>query len=411
MRHLEACVLLLAGASLAAQVHAHGTDETLGIPADAGWRTGLAIAGTWLKAADDAALPAPALSGFLTTGDTPSDRTGFGLEHATLDLAGRVGLGPISMGGAFAYGWHGKDGSHVENAWVTLQARDDASVVFGGGRRRVPMGKPIDEGGNFDRFAQVPLAKRAMLNDDWVTDGALVSWQRDHAPAWPWLTRFEVGAWKGEAFPGGPGAPIAPSARIQLALGTWVLDVFATHLEPERRATRAQGTSTGHSHNQPDCSASLRFLSCFDGSVDLAAASGRWQTPLPDVSIVASALLRKERGDLYSENGDVRYDGQTWGGWLDAVWQISSQFDAAVRLESLHASHALNGPGTTLVARDANLLPYDAARRGELSVGWTPYPKLMLRVSLGQEQIASTDTRYGALRLIWTPDQLLGGPW
>ncbi|MCX9155327.1 hypothetical protein OPU71_04240 [Niveibacterium sp. 24ML] len=411
MRRLEPCLLALASAMLAGHAQAHGGGDALGIPAEPGWRAGLAIAGAWLGAEADTALPAPALSGYLTSGETPSDRSGLGLEHATLDLAGRVALGPASLGAAFAYGWHGEDGSHVETAWLNLQARTDAGIVAGGGRRRVPMGNAIDQAGNFDRFAQVPLAKRAILNDDWITDGALLGWQRDHAEVLPWLTRLEVGAWKGEVFPGGPGAPAAPSARVQVSAGGWVFDAFVSHLEPQQRATRAQGSSTGHSHSQPDCSASLRFLSCFDGRVELLAGSARWQTPWQGVSLAVSALLRDEQGDLYSENGDVLYEGQTWGGWFDAAWQIHPQFDAALRLETLHASHDLKGPGASLVARDANLLPYDAAQRGELSLGWSPYPKLTLRASVGQERVASLDTRYGAFRLIWVPDQLFGGRW
>ena len=399
------CALLSALLLAANHCQAHLAGEGA-IPESPGLRIGASAAAAWLDADD--AVPAPRLTGVSGLGDTPEDQRGGRLEHATVDLGLR--LHP-RLGMALAIGWHDGEPAHVEAAWIELRRQADAELVLGAGRNRVPIGAPLRTAGHFDRFAHMPLVKRASFNGDWIEDGINVSWRPHLDAPWGWLQSIDVGLWRADRFPGSEDAPWAPVVHMGAAWSDIELDAFYSHIRPRRRGAYVQRAGSGHVHTAPRCDTSLRDITCMDGTVDLLGASLAWETPVPGLRVTGAALMRHERGDLYSQNGSTRYEGRSHGGWVEAVWQPGARWDLGVRQEWLTGTNRLAGPGAALVAADAGLSPNHPARRSAAMVGWRPVESLLLTFEIGQEQIDGRSNRYLGARLLWAPETLFERSW
>lgn len=376
-----------------------------GIPGDPGLQVDAAAAVGYLHASRP--VPAPRLTGMLGLGDTPADQRGWTLEHATLGAGWR--LAP-QLGAAIALGKHGGERAHVEAAWVEARPSAESTYALGAGRNRMPLGPVIEQAGHLDRYGQMPLAKRAAFNGDWIEDGVNWAWRPHAEGAFAWLQAVDAGLWRARRFPGSEDAAWAPTVHGRAgwqAWGDWEADAFYSRLKPQARGAYVQRANSGHIHTAPQCSASLRDISCFDGTVDLLGASARWATPLRGLSLTAAGVLRRERGSLYSQNGDTRYSGRTRGGWLEALWQPAERWEAGVRQEWLRSDNRVAGPGAALVAADANLLPNDPARRFTAMLGWRPQPGWLLALEAGRERIAGQGQNLVGLRVVYTPGPLM----
>ena len=381
--------------------HAHETTHS-GLPEAPGVRVDASAALAHWDA--DSSVPAPRFGGTLGLGDTPNDLRGGHLEHATLGLG--VRLLP-QLGANVTMGWHGSDQRHVETAWLHAQPSADSPLSLGAGRNRVPIGPVLRNAGHLDRYGQMPLAKRATFNGDWIDDGINATWRPQLGGALAWLDVVDVGLWKAQRFPGSTGSDWAPVLHLGARWGQASVDAFYSHLRPQGRGAYVQSTTSGHVHTAPACEASLRGITCFDGQVDLLGGSATWHTPLRGVQLSAAALWRRERGALYSNSGDTRYRGDTQGGWLELLWQPAAQWELGVRQEWLRQRNDVNGPGAYAVATEANLLPNEPARRTSAMVGWRPARDWLLAVEAGHERIAGQGNTVLGLRLMWTPTQAL----
>ena len=166
----------------------------------------------------------------------------------------------------------------------------------------------------------------------------------------------------------------------------------------------------GHSHGLPDCSGSLRDVVCFDGTVRLLGGSLQWRpAALPDWRFVAAGLHRQEQGDLYGRNGDTRYRGRGWGGWLEAGWTPHAAWELALRSEALNGRNTVVGPGATLIVRDAGLDGESRSWRHALMLGWNPVPGWRLSVEGARESVSGVAQTVLALRLRWALPELLHG--
>ena len=58
-----------------------------------------------------------------------------------------------------------------------------------------PQHPVIGPTGHFDRFGQMPLAKRSALNGDWIDDGVNLRWQPHLDGGWGCLDTIEIGGW------------------------------------------------------------------------------------------------------------------------------------------------------------------------------------------------------------------------
>ncbi len=391
---------------------AHDT-EADALPASPGLRIGAAAAVSWLDA-DPKPVPAARYPGWLGSGQSASDRSGAGLEHGAIEAGLRLNRW---AGAALAVGKHQDERAHVETARIEL--RGDMAQLWPGasqggelrlavGRNRVPLGGVVDAAGHFDRYALAPLAKRLMLNDDWIDDGLNLAWRGTTDVG---LQAVDVGVWRGRKYPGAPHGKAAPALRVQGEWGDLQADIFAAWLAPQGRGAPAASLSAGHSHDLPDCSKSLVGLVCFDGRSHLAGLSASWAPRGWPVQLQGAWLSQLERGALYSNNGDVTYRGRNQGSWADVNLMLAPGWQAGVRLEQVSTRHRLSGPGASSVSLDAGLAPNQAVRRQALRAGWLARPGLRLMAEAGHEQSALGHARWAGLRLIWSMDDMWSASW
>ena len=403
-RHGRAFSLSLAACLLAgtwASVQAHEASDH--IPVQRGFQLNAAVAAHYLHADDP--LPGRSLPGVLDMGNTPEDQRDGYLEHAVLSAGAR--LHP-TLGASLGVGKHGNDPWHVENAWLEWRPRATAEWSIGAGRNRVPVGQVIDAGGHFDVFAQMPLAKRAVFEGDWVEDGLSLNWQ-PHRQGWlrP-IERVDFGLWNARRFPGSDNASLAPVVRIRAHAGARVvLDGFASRIRAKERGSHIQRPEVGHSHTAPDCGVSLVQVTCFDGDVNLLGLSLDWRTPVPQVQAQAAALWRQEKGSLYGQSSTTDYRGRTRGGWLQLQWQPAPRWNLAVRHEWLKASHHLQGSGASLLAREAGLSPNHPARRSTAAIAWQPWQHWNISLEAGTERNSGQNNDFYGIRLRWQPEHLI----
>lgn len=398
---LSASLALASGAALA-----HGeADDAL--PPEPGVRLSAAAAVTWLDANKE--LPSQRLRGFLLQGDAGTDRQGLNLEHATLGAAWRIN---DMLGAELTVGKHGSDPAHVETAWV--QARHDAEGadhwwLLTAGRQRPALGAAMGQGGHFDRFALMPLAKQMATHGNWLDDGLQLGWRQDNGQR---RLSADAGLWRGRVFPGGDSGPVVPTLHLGWGQGPWQVDGFAAWLKPERRGSSVSATA-GHSHTAANCNGALREVACFSGRTTLAGASVVWagaKTPVAwPVTVTASGWLRHEKGSLESANGLGAYRAQNRGLWMQVLWALAPRWQTGVRSERAWSTQSLIGPGASLLATETGAWAYHPVLRHTALLAWTPQSHLTVSAELGRERgVAAVGdgvqrASYAVLRVTWTP--------
>lgn len=397
-------VACLALATLAGAVQAHDVtaDPIPGLP---GWRIGAGLAVSGLHASESA-WPTVRYHGVLGDGVAPASRRGGTLEHATLDAGLRLNDG---LGATAALGKHGSDRAHLEVARLETRLPVAGDWRLSLGRDRVPMGDGVTGAGHFDRFALPPLAKRVMLGDDWIEDGANLRWLAGNPDGL--LQVANLGVWRARTFPGAASGPAAPAAHVQLDWPDWRLDLFAAQARPQGRGTPVVSSNAVHSHSVPDCAEDLTNLVCFDGRSRVGGFSLAWAPHGSPFQLRLAALLQQETGRLTTTMGWADYRGQTQAGWLEGIWRVRTDWELASRLERLSARQRLEGPGAGDVATSAGLLPNAPVTRSALSAAWTGLPDLRLSMEGGLEQQDNLRARWIGLRMVWTPQILASGGW
>ncbi|MBK6854165.1 MAG: hypothetical protein IPG93_21910 [Burkholderiales bacterium] len=395
--------LAAALAAAATPALAHEMGDAV-VPDSAGWRLGAAAAVSAVAA--NQTWPTTRWPGQPGSGQTPSERRGGSLEHATVDLGASFGAS-ASHSAYLALGQHGSDPAHTEAAWWRSrfdlgQHRLSAQL----GRDRLPLGEPLRSAGHFDRYAQVPLIKRIVLNDDLMPDGLNLQWQRPEGAA---LQAVDAGVWRVRTYPGGVAGPLAPVLHLRGAVGDVSGDVFVAQLEPAGRATVAASSSAGHTHSQPDCRVSLVGVACFDGRTRLGGASLRWEHAPTHAQLSLAVLAQFDQGELYSSRGAAAYSARIQGGWVDLAVPVTPTWTWGARLERSVASHELTGINASLVAEDAGLLTNQAVARASSMLAWQVLPSLTLSAEIGTERAGSATptSRWAGLRLLWSDPRLL----
>jgi hypothetical protein len=386
--------LLLAAGTLPA--HAH-TDLNAAIPESPGAWIGAAAAGAWTSASDP--LPSQRLPGYLLLGDPGIDRRGARLEHAVLQFGYRF---DETFGAHLALGLHDGDPVHVESAW--LQARGSHAGIgwtLGAGRERPPLGPVMTYAGHFDAFGAMPLAKAAVTNGDWISDGVRLgaegAW---HDIGWT----LDLGLWAGQTFPGARPGAASPSMHGGVewdALGgEWSFDGFVALLDPAGRGSRVVAADIGHSHEAPRCDASLADVVCFEGRSLIRGLSVRWEGRGLPIGLAAAVMWRDEDGTLQSRNGRGAYDSSNRGDWVQALWRPAAGWEAGVRHERLAAAQTLVGPGANLLAAEAGLIAYRPQQRTTAMLGYLPTSWAELRLEAGEERAGERLSRFVSFRLI-----------
>lgn len=399
-----ACAATLSCAAASSSTWAHDVtaDPIPGLP---GWRMGAGLALSGLHASETI-WPAARYQGVLGNGVTPASRRGGTLEHATLDAGLRLN---DWLGATATLGKHGSDRAHFEAARLETRLPVEADWRLSLGRDRVPMGDGVTGAGHFDRFALPPLAKRVMLGDDWIEDGANLRWLAGNPDGLVQVAN--LGVWRARTFPGAASGPAAPAAHVQLDWPDWRLDLFAAQARPQGRGTPVVSSNAVHSHSVPDCARDLTNLVCFDGRSRLGGFNLTWAPHGSTVQLRLAALLQQEHGRLASTVGWADYRGQTQAGWLEGIWRATPDWELASRLERLSTRQRLEGPGATDVAAAAGLVPNEPVSRAALALAWTGQTDLRLSLEAGQEQQADLRGRWIGLRMVWMPQGWLTGGW
>lgn len=386
--------LLLAGP---ARAHDDGTDD--GGPAERGLQLDAAVG---LAAVDGKhPVPGPMPPGVIGTGVPPEDLRDHPLEHGALGLRGRV---DAQWSAALGWGWHGTDPAHVEDAWLQWQPQAQPGRWLRLGRQSVGRGAVIGRAGHLDRFLLAPFAVRAAFDGDWIEDGLQGRWKTDAAADEGFMpSTFEAGLWRAQRFPASSAEPRAAlHLHPQWMRGDWQIDAFVARLDARQRGTQLVASSGAHSHATPDCSAGLTQIACFDGRVLLGGASARWAPDELPWELQGAWILREERGNLATSNGQAETRSRYQGFWVDGVWRPSDSSYLGLRLETLSPSHRLEGPGAALVAADTGLDGTGRSHGLAVAGGWQLHPQWRVAVEAGRRRLADTGSQnHVAARLLW----------
>ena len=375
------------------------TDEA--IPSTEGVRLGLSAALASLSASDR--LPSQDLVGYLLLGDAGVDHRGSQLEHGVAQFGYR--FNPW-LGAQLAVGAHGSDPVHIESALLQGRGRLGATEwTLNAGRQSPTLGATFDRAGHLDRFGLMPLAKQAVLNGDWIEDGAEFSLQQQAGDV-GW--RVDAAAWSGRKFPGAPGTAVFPSLHVgvnwdgfigQNAIGEITLDAFAARLKPQGRGSRLSNALGGHSHATPVCDERLQEVVCFDGRSRVSGLSVQWASTDESITLTGALMWRQEEGSLQSRNGIGDYRGRTHGGWQEGLWRVAPQWELGARHERLIADQSLIGPGARELSAEARIGDYAPQRRITAMLGYLARPWADLRFEWGREKAGTQGMNFVALRL------------
>ena len=155
-----------------------------------------------------------------------------------------------------------------------MEARSgsDAELTLGAGRNRVPMGQVLTRAGHFDRYGQMPLAKRAAFNGDWIEDGVNAAWRPHLQGAMSWLQGIDLGLWRARRFPGSDNAAWAPVVHASAAWTSVQADAFYSRMQPKGAAPM---------YSAPTAATSTRRHSAMPACATSPASTAPWTWPGP----------------------------------------------------------------------------------------------------------------------------------
>jgi hypothetical protein len=344
-------------------------------------------------------LASQGLPGYLLQGDPGVDLRGGQLEHAVLQLGYRSNHW---LGAQLAVGAHGTDPLHIEVARLQATGQADSLAWLASlGRQQPSLGEVLTQAAHLDRFGLMPLAKQAMTQGDWTTDGIELGLKRQF---WGANWTLDAGLWSGEHFPGSAAtkafAHLHLGAQWDGAWGNWAMDGFMAQLHPRSRASRIASINGAHTHAAPGCDANLNGVVCFDGQTRLSGLSAQWVAKSIPITVKAALLLRLDQGTLQSANGLGQYDARNQGQWFEAIWRMHPQWETALRAERVRAQHTIVGSGASLLATESGFGNYSPQQRTTAMLGYTVNPWVGIRLEAGREKTHTQSAYFVAARLV-----------
>ena len=329
------------------------------------------------------------IPGFQPSGEIGTGETGFRLAEAEINMKANV---DAKYFGNFTVGLHEDEGAvevELEEAWV--QTTDlPAGISIAGGRFFSATGYLNGFHFHADDFADRPLPYQAFLGGRYAVDGIQARWVA------PTSLLVEIGTeldWGG-SFPATANSETSPGswtafAKIGGDIGdshSWQFGLSHTKSDALERG----GAHHGH-EEEGEGEGEAEVEELFSGDSDLMVADFVWKWA-PDGNAAVTNL--KLQGEYFrrSENGlfgDVDYDGDQDGWYVQGVWQFRPLWRIGLRHDVVGTDNGLSMVGTELedTGRDAY--------RNSLMLDWSPSEFSRVRMQYTNDRVfADSDDQW-----------------
>jgi hypothetical protein len=324
------------------------------------------------------------IPGFQPAGEIGTGESGFGLGEAEINLKANV---DAKYFGNVTVGLHEDEGAvevELEEAWV--QTMDlPAGISVTGGRFFSASGYLNGFHFHADDFADRPLPYQAFFGGRHSVDGIQARWVA------PTSLLVEIGTefdWGG-SFPA--------TANAETSAGSWTAftkiggDIGDSHSwQFGLSHTKSDATDRGGAHaHAVEGGEDIEEL--FSGDSDLTVADFVWKWA-PDGNTAATNF--KLQGEYFrrSENGlfgDVNYDGDQDGWYLQGVWQFRPLWRVGLRHDVVDTDNGLSVAGTELED------PGRDAYRNSLMLDWSPSEFSRIRMQYTSDRVfANSDNQW-----------------
>jgi hypothetical protein len=319
------------------------------------------------------------IPGFLPGGEIGTGESGFGIGEAEINLKANV---DSKYFGNLTLGLHEDEGAvevELEEAW--LQTTDlPLGINVTGGRFFSATGYLNGFHFHADDFVDRPLPYQAFFGGRHSVDGVQARWIA------PTSLLVEVGTelnWGG-GFPSTANAETSPGSWTAFAkVGG---DVGVSHSwQVGLSHTRADAKDRGgaHAHEEEAEEEGEEHEELFTGDSDLTVVDFVWKWAPEGNPGVQSFKLQGEYFNRSEDGlfGDVDYDGDQDGWYLQGVWQFRPLWRVGLRHDVVSTDNGLSVVGTELEDPGRN------AHRNSLMLDWSPSEFSRLRMQYTNDNV------------------------
>ena len=325
------------------------------------------------------------IPGFQPGGEIGTGESGFGLGEAEINLKANV---DAKYFGNVTVGLHEDEGAvdvELEEAWV--QTTDlPAGINVTGGRFFSASGYLNGFHFHTDDFVDRPLPYQAFFGGRHSVDGIQARWIA------PTSLLVELGTeldWGG-SFPATANSETSPGSWTAFAkLGG---DIGASHSWQVGLAhTKSDAVNRGGAHHAHEEEGEEEAEALFTGDSDLTVADFVWKWA-PDGNAAVTSF--KLQGEYFHRSesgifGDVDYDGDQDGWYVQGVWQFRPMWRVGLRHDVAGTDNGLSVIGTEL--EDAGRDAY----RNSLMFDWSPSEFSRVRMQYTNDRVfAESDDQW-----------------
>ena len=318
------------------------------------------------------------IPGFQPAGEIGTGESGFSLGEAEINLKANI---DARYYGNATFGFHEEDGAvevELEEAWVQTTDLPAGFSVTGG---RFFSASGYLNGFHFhaDDFADRPLPYQAFFGGRHSVDGIQARWVA------PTSLLVEVGTeidWGG-SFPSTANAETTPGSWTAFAnIGGDIGDSHSWQFGLSHSKSDVLERGGAHAHEEEG---EEEIEDLFSGDSDLTVADFVWKwapdgnPAVTNFKLQAEYFYRNEKG-LF---GDIDYDGDQDGWYLQGVWQFRPLWRVGLRHDRVSTDNGLSVVGTDLEDGGRN------AYRNSLMLDWSPSEYSRVRMQYTNDRVFS----------------------
>ncbi|NOQ76301.1 MAG: hypothetical protein GQ475_00635 [Methylococcaceae bacterium] len=330
------------------------------------------------------------LSGFALAGEAGLAAEGFSLGESEITLSASVDQLFFAQSTIALHDDNGTTELGIEAAFIETLGLNNGLTIRAG-RFFSPIGYLNEKHIHAWNFADAPLIYRGLFGNQLTTDGVKLSYLL------PTDQMIEVGGTIGSG-------DQHPSSDNSSGIGDWLVyartggDLGISHswqasMSHWQSSPKNREYSGGHGHDE-----NLIDPVLFNGDTDISnialvykwAPNGNFKQK--NITLLAEYFYLNEKGDLNNSSESASYDGKQYGGFIEGIYQFSSQWKTGARYDWL---------GSKLTASDTELL-LDAEldfsgfhpQRYSLMLEWLPSEFSRLRAQINHDKSShSNDTQ------------------